>query len=124
MVRLKREDETSWEMVTSNGDRNEYDSVTATKDGLEIGYCGEIPWEELDEARAIAAKKSCLAVVDEQLEAAQKAWSDLTGLCTVRDAVAFMFEKKTDALEMYFLHEGKKWHVGIRILQVEDDTKA
>ncbi len=118
---LKRENETSWEMVTAHGERNEYDSVTATKDGLEIGYCGEIPWCELDEARAIAAKKSCLAVFDEQLAEAQKAGAELTGLCTVRDAVAFMFEKKSDVMEMYYRHGGKEWNVELRILRAVDE---
>lgn len=52
---IKRESETSWEMVTSHGERNEYDSITATASGLEIGYCGEISWSELDKARALVA---------------------------------------------------------------------
>lgn len=53
---------------------------------------------------------------------AQKS-DDMTGLCTVRDAAALMFEKKSDVLEMCFLHEGKKWNVEIRILRAEDERK-
>jgi hypothetical protein len=109
-------------MVTSHGDRNEYDSVTATKDGLEIGYCGEMPWGDLDEARAIAAKKSRLAVFDEQMAAAQKAGAELAGLCTVREVVSLMFEKQTDVMEMFFRHEGKEWNVEIRILRAKDES--
>lgn len=96
---IKRESETSWELVTSCGEHNSYDDITATKDGLEIGYFGDIPWAELDEARAIATKQSLLAVLNEQLAAAIKAGAELgaelTGLCTVRDAVALMFEQKS-----------------------------
>ena len=49
---LKRESKTSWEMVTTHGERNQYETISATKEGLEIGYCGTIPWNEIDEARA------------------------------------------------------------------------
>lgn len=120
---LKRESETSWEMVTACGERNQYDDVTATKDGLEIGYCGEIPWTELDEARAIATKKSVLAIFDEQLAAAENAGAETTGLCTVRDAVALMFENKSDVMEMYYRQGGKEWNIELRILRaVDEDT--
>ena len=41
---------------------------------------------------------------------------DRTGLCTVRDTVAFMFKEKADVMEMCFWHEGKEWNVELRIL--------
>jgi len=50
---LKRESKTTWEMVTVCGERNEYETISATKEGLEIGYCGTIPWSEIGEARAL-----------------------------------------------------------------------
>ena len=49
---------------------------------------------------------------------------DMTGPCTVRDAAAFMFAKKSDVMEMYFRHEGKEWNVELRILRVEDQAKT
>ena len=52
----------------------------------------------------------------------RKESEDATGLGTVRDTVSFMFEKKTDWMEMYFQHEGKKWNIEIRITRIEDAT--
>lgn len=54
---LKRESKTEWEMVTVVEERNQHDTVTATKEGLEIGYCGVIPWNEIDEARTVLKKQ-------------------------------------------------------------------
>lgn len=49
---IRRESETTWERVfVGNGDRNDSYEITATEDGLEIGY-DLLPWDEIDKARA------------------------------------------------------------------------
>lgn len=50
----RRVNETSWEMYAGD---NHYEDITATKDGLEIGFGETIPWAELDEARDFATGK-------------------------------------------------------------------
>lgn len=45
---------------------------------------------------------------------------DNTGTRSVRDATAFMIENKTDVMEMYYQHEGKRINVELRILKVEN----
>lgn len=49
---------------------------------------------------------------------------DTTGLCTVRDAVSYMREGKTDICEMCFLHQGLEWNVEIRILRSEESSNV
>jgi len=46
--------------------------------------------------------------------------SQPAGLYTLRDAVARMFDAKSDTMEMYFIRDGKKWNIELRILQAED----
>ena len=110
--------------------------IAVDESGFNIGRC-VIPWAEIDEARLLTNSKvtyetpwpvpqmseerkaeldkkvkGVTAVIDEALQAGE----DATGLCTVRAAVACMFENKTDRLEMCFTHGGRRCNVEIRIL--------
>lgn len=112
---INREDET-WVFVTPCGT----DNITATAEGLDVGDLGTIPWNEIDEARAVATKKDRLDIFNEQYEAAVRSGAELAGLCTVRDAISFMFDKKCDINQLYYQRDGKEWTIELRIVGVNE----
>lgn len=102
---LKKESETSWEMVTAHGERNQYDSVTATKDGLEIGYCGTIPWDEIDSARHAVA------------HANNHEHGDLAAFCSVRYCTERLRIGGAKASTFDFVHNGWRYAVRVEVTQ-------
>lgn len=121
---ISRQGEISWEAVTDGGYQNRREDIVATVDGIKIGEWGTIPWSEIDEARAVATKKSRLDIFNEQYEAAVRLGAELTGLCTVRDAISFMFDKKYDINQLYYQHDGKDWTVELRVVGVNEIGNA
>ena len=64
----------------------------------------DIPKEMAEQARNRMALRREMLEAGVDFTGERESDEDRTGLCTVRDAVAFMFEKKSDVMEMYFRH--------------------
>ena len=84
----------------------------------------DIPKELAEQARLRMSLLREMYAAGVEFSYERESDEDRTGLCTVRDAVSFMFENKTDVMEMYFRHEGREWNVEICILRAEEDAET
>lgn len=56
------------------------------------------------------------------IRAALDAGEDATGLGTVRDMVQCMFEGRSDTCELFYIHQGRRFNVELKIKDCSDEN--